>query len=441
MKAKRVIALSLALALTFSVAGAMTGCSTKDGGKGKDGKKVVLEVLTQRTDLDQNGTLAKVTKAFEDANNCTIKYTSYSNYADDVSTRMSTKDYGDVLMIPDSVKLEELSNFFEPLDTYTNAKEKWDCVDTKKHEDQVYGYPTGLNLAGGVVYNKTVFTNAGITELPTTPDEFIADLKLIAEKCEGVIPLYTNFADAWTLAQWQGLVCSASGDPSYETNLLKNKSTLMEEGNAYYSVYKMMYDIMSDKTLHEPDPSTTDWDGSKVAIAKGQIGTMVLGSWAVAQCRDEATKAGLDPDTIGYMAMPSNIDGKQYAQISADYCMGVNKNSTQKDLAKKYVEWYCAESGIATSEMAICALKGSKLPAFMEGVNTFINEPTPDEYSGIFNAIDKDSEVGTWDTDTSNFKIKLCEAGFAGKGADEFNAIIKDVNDRWEAKRAEKMAD
>ncbi|NLZ46850.1 MAG: extracellular solute-binding protein [Clostridiales bacterium] len=440
MKAKRVLALSLALALTFSVAGVMTGCG-KDGKTGKDGKKVTLEVLTQRTDLDQNGTLAKVTKAFEDANNCTVKYISYTNYADDVSTRMGTNDFGDVLMIPDSVKLEELSNFFEPLDTYTNASTKWDCVDSKMYEDQVYGYPTALNIAGGIVYNKTVFENAGITKMPTTPDEFIADLKLIAEKCEGVIPLYTNFAAAWPLAQWQGLVCSASGDSSYETNILKDKSTLFEEGNAYYTVYKMMYDVLSDKTLREPDPSSTDWDGSKVALAKGQIGTLVLGSWGVAQIREEAVKNNLDPDTIGYMVMPSNVDGKQYAQISADYCMGVNKNSTQKELAKKFVEWYCADSGIATSEMAICAVKGSEKPAFMEGVNTFINEATPEEYQGVFNKIDKESEIGTWDTDVANFKIKMCEAAFANKGESEFESIIKDVNTKWEASRKEIMGE
>ena len=34
-----------------------------------------------------------------------------------------------------------------------------------------------------------------------------------------------------------------------------------------------------------------------------------------------------------------------------------------------------------------------------------------------------------------NFKIKLAEAAFAGKGDDGFNEIIADVNKKWAAAR------
>lgn len=440
MKAKKIFAAALALsmaAVTMASCGSSDGKSSsksdkKDGGSSSG---ATIEVLTHRTDLDQNGKLAEMTKAFEEANDCTVKYVSYTNYADDVSTRMSTDDYGDVLMIPDSVELKDLGNFFEPIGSYDDMKEEWDCIDSKMYDGTVYGVPTALNLAGGILYNKQVFADAGIDTLPTTPDDFIADLQKIADNCEGVIPLYTNFSDSWTLAQWQGLVVSASGDPSYETNLLINKSDLFEEGGAYYEVYKMMYDIMSNKALHEEDPTTTDWEGCKPALAQGKIGTLVLGSWSVAQFRDAASQAGADPDNIGYMPMPANVDGTQYAQISADYCMGVNVNSDQKELSKKFIEWYCGESGLQTEEMAICAKKGSPLPDFMNGVTTFVKDPEPEEYAGKFNEIDKTSEVGTWDTDTANFKVKLCEAAFAGEGEDSFNKIIKEANDKWNSAR------
>lgn len=438
MKAKKILAGMLALTMSMGV---LAGCGgSNDSSKGSSGKKdskggTTLEVLTHRTDLEQNGKLAEMTKAFEEANDCTVQYVSYTNYADDVSTRMSTSDYGDVLMIPDSVKLADLGNFFEPLGTYDEMKEEWDCIDSKMYDNTVYGIPTALNLAGGVLYNKQVFADAGIDTLPTTPDEFVADLQKIADNCEGVIPLYTNFSDSWTLAQWQGLVVSASGDPSYEVNLLKDKTDLFAEGGAYYEVYKMMYDIMSNKALHEEDPTSTDWEGCKPALAQGKIGTLVLGSWAVAQFRTAAEEAGADPDNIGYMPMPANVDGTQYAQISADYCMGVNKNSDSKELAEKYIKWYCGESGLQTEEMAICAKKGSALPEFMNGVSTFVKDPEPAEYEGKFNEIDKTSEVGTWDTDTANFKVKLCEAAFAGEGDEAFNKIIKDTNEKWNAAR------
>lgn len=77
------------------------------------GEKITLKVLTHRTDRKDDGSLDKMTDAFEEKYNCTVEYQSFKSYADDVSTMMSTKEYGDVLMIPDTVKLADLSNFFE----------------------------------------------------------------------------------------------------------------------------------------------------------------------------------------------------------------------------------------------------------------------------------------------------------------------------------------
>lgn len=54
---------------------------------------------------------------------------------------------------------------------------------------------------------------------------------------------------------------------------------------------------------------------------------------------------------------------------------------------------------------------------------------------GKFDEIDKESGVGVWQGDEDNFKIKLAEAAFAGKGDDGFNEIIADVNKKWAAAR------
>lgn len=61
--------------------------------------------------------------------------------------------------------------------------------------------------------------------------------------------------------------------------------------------------------LTEDDFTTTSWEGSKGMINRGEIATMVLGSWAYSQMVD-ADSHGED---IGYMPFPITIDGKQYA--------------------------------------------------------------------------------------------------------------------------------
>ena len=350
------------------------------------GEKLTLKVLTCRTDRVQDGHLDEITAAFEAANNCDVVYQGYTDYVSDVSTMMNTTDYGDVLFI----------------------------------------------VSGGICYNKKVWADAGVTTLPTTPEEFIADLKLIRDNTDA-IPYYTNFAAAdWTLVQWAALVLSASGSPSYENDLLINKEDIFAPGGAYYNVYKLMYDVFSDPTLIEEDPATTDWEGCKGAINNGKIGTMVMGSWAVSQFAE----AGPNPDDIGYMPAPFSINGKQYAQSAPDYCFGINKNSSDavKELGKKYITWYIEESGDAEAEGSIGTLKGSKMPEYLEAFQNcelFVADPAPEGLVGVFDAINNDSQVGTWAGDAANFKIQIAEAAIAGKGFDAVEAIYADNNKRW----------
>ncbi len=397
---------------------------------------LTLKVLTHRTDRIEDGSLAEMTKAFEDKYNCTVEYQGFTDYASDVSTMMNTADYGDVLMIPDTVKIMDLGNFFEPLGTLEELDQKYYWADKKAYGGEVYGIAHLGTIAGGICYNKKVWADAGITSLPTTPQEFIDDLKLIRDNTDA-IPYYTNYADAsWTLVQWASLVNSASGSSTYENDILTSKRDLFVEGDAYYEVYKMMFDVFSDPTLHEEDPMTTDWEGCKAAINNGKIATMVMGSWAVSQFKE----AGDNPDDIGYMPGPFSTNGKQYAESAPDYCMGVNKNSPDdvKALGKKYITWFVEESGFAQKEGSICALKGSPMPDYLadfENCELFITAAAPEGLTGVWDAINNDSEVGTWQGDADNFKIKMAEAAFAGQGEDAFKQIVSDTNAKWNATR------
>ena len=173
---------------------------------------------------------------------------------------------------------------------------------------------------------------------------------------------------------------------------------------------------------------SSDWEGSKLMLANGEVATMTMGSWAVSQFQQVAKDNNLDPENIGYMPAPFSKDGKQYAQYAADYCMGINKNiaDDKKDLGKKYIEWFIAESGFSEAEGGINTLDGCEF---------FTANAAPDGLTGVFSAIDKDSEVGIWTGDSANFKLQLAEAAFAGKGDAGFKAIADSVNQKWAATR------
>lgn len=450
MKIRKILAAGLAASTVWSLSGCASGngnetttgsgaansAETTPAPANNGGNGLSLKVLTHRTDRIEDGTLAEMTKAFEEANNCTVVYQGFTDYGSDVPTMMNTTEYGDVLMIPDTVKVKDLANFFEPLGTYEELDAKYNWADQKMYDGIVYGIAHLGSIAGGICYNKRIWKEAGVETLPTTPEEFLADLKLIRDNTDA-IPYYTNFAEAsWTIVQWASLVNSASGSSTYENDILTAKRDLFVPGDAYYEVYKLMYDVFSDPTLHEEDPMTSDWEGCKAAINDGRIATMVMGSWAVSQFRE----AGDHPEDIGYMPAPFSVNGKQYAESSSDYCMGVNKNRSDeiKELGKKYITWFVEDSGFAEHEGSISAVKGSPLPDYLtdfEDCELFLTEPAPEGLVGVWDAINNESEVGTWQGDAANFKIRIAEAAFAGEGMEKFESILADANEKWNATR------
>ena len=155
--------------------------------------KADLKLISHRTDLIADGTfdnyVAEFQKMYPGIN---IKYEGITDYVGDMTTRLTSNDWGDICMIPTTIPLTELGDYFQVLCQLDEIKDEYNFADNRAFGTDVYGIPSTGN-AQGIVYNKAVFEAAGITELPKTPDEFIADLQLIKDKTDA-IPLYTNFA-------------------------------------------------------------------------------------------------------------------------------------------------------------------------------------------------------------------------------------------------------
>lgn len=122
------------------------------------------------------------------------------------------------------------------------------------------------------------------------------------------------------------------------------------DGTHPYALYKVLYDAVANG-LTEDDYSTTSWEDSKGMINRGEVATMVLGSWAYSQM----VAADEHGEDIGYMPFPITIDGKQYASAGADYSYGINVNSSEENQAAAmvFVKWMTEKSGFAYNEGGI----------------------------------------------------------------------------------------
>lgn len=167
--------------------------------------EATITVFNHRTDLNQDDyTGKKWSEYIADFNavypNITVELSTDTDYAESALLRLQSGDWGDVMMIP-AVDKGDLSTYFMPYGDLDTMNGLIRFASQWAFDGQVYGVPSTGN-AQGIVYNKKVFEEAGVTELPKTPEEFLAALKAIRDTFgDEVTPLYTNYAAGWTIDQ------------------------------------------------------------------------------------------------------------------------------------------------------------------------------------------------------------------------------------------------
>lgn len=440
MKLKKV--LSLALGVTMATT-ALVGCGGKTAETSGETSGEVIDItklnpeeiegeidfITHRTDLTDTLIQEYIAEFNKEYPNVKVNVEGITDYQGDIKVRMSTTEYGDVLMIPD-INKNEYANFFLPLGTLDELSKTYRNMNDRAFDDNVYGIASMLT-APGVVYNKKVFEAAGITEIPKTPDEFLAAMQKIKDNTE-VIPYYTNYVAQWTLTQWEANRC-AYGDSEVLINMSHDDAPFAQD-TVHYEIYKLMYDLVK-QGLVEPDPMSSDWEPSKQMLADGEIGAMVLGEWAVSQIKALAA----NPEDIGYMPFPITApDGKQYAEIASDLAYAVNKNTEYPEASLAFLWWMVEKSGYAQHEDGIPAQIDAPYPealsAFEEaGVEFVTLTPAPAGEEDLFDNIDNGSEVGTWQP---KWKLVMIEAAL-GNRTETYDEICEQMNADWAASRAE----
>lgn len=417
MKCKKIICGTLLTAMAMGV----IGCGSADTNTAADTQKVKEEsgfksyseivlgedftdlsaeisFFNNRTDLDSEEyggvTWKEYMEAFnKDYPNIKVNVISDTNYAEDALTHLQSGDYETVMLIP-ALDKADLGEYFLSYGTLEEMDKLINYADHWEYNDAVYGVPATAT-AQGIVYNKRVFEEAGVTELPKTPGEFIAALKAIKEHDSSIIPLYTNYAAGWTMGSWDDYSgISATGDAAFTNQgIIHTANPFKDYGDDThpFASYKILYDAVAEG-LTEEDFSTTDWEGCKGMINNGQIGCMVLGSWAYPQME----AAGPNAQDIGYMPFPITVNGTQYAIAGPDYCYGVNANApeAEQQAALVFVKWMTEKSGFTYNEDGLPVAKSSTDTKLAFENVTFLQElPALPGEEDLLNELNSESEL------------------------------------------------
>lgn len=415
MKKFRIISLIMVLSLTLA------GCSVnKEETDGKIGGTIT--VVTDRTDA--NELFDKIEKDFiakypevED-----IIWESSSDYDTYITTRMNTKDYGDVLFVPFSMNAtpSEYENYFEPLGKVEDLEKKYIDVTEADYNSTVYGLPAVINSLG-IVYNEEVFKKAGITEMPTSTEEFIAVCEQIKEKT-GAIPFFSNYK---RVAVWGGALTSYGGE-QFRSETLK-AGTAFKEGQPMREVMDLFYELAS-KGLIEADPITADQAKGYQMIADGEAAMIMRGS------QDLPTIQALNTENkLNIMPFPVKFEGKTSIPFGTPTVVGINKNSSNKETARAFLDFFISSaSGYAKDLDGMSPSKEDLTDdekKIFEENNVILTVPTETaETDELYNKIANEVGVGR----LGDVLQKVINIGLYPDQNPSYENYINELEMRWE---------
>ena len=397
-----------------------------------------ITYLSHRTDLDQDGTYKRYIGEFNKTYpNVHVTIQSDTNYDNDTLTKLSNGTVPDVLDIPSEVPKADLGRYFVPYGTVSTLGQKYNWVAYDSYQNKVYGLATFGNVAGMVV-NLQVWAKAGIdlsnkANWPKSPQQFLADLKTIKAKEPSVMPYYTNYHDGWPV-NWGGAVGSISCSDKANNQLAatNNPWSPLPGGSDEYTVNSLLYNVVNQK-LVEKDPTTTNWENSKTLIAKGEIGTMFLGSWAVPQFQLAAKTAKTNPANIGIIPFPQQVNGKWCPVAGPDTNIGISSKTKNAEAAAAWVYFLVNKSGMTASNNGLPTLKSGAFPSALSDFKASdVSVLTLDQSKATqVTTIDNDAKIGVTAQTFPQHIVDIARGAAGGSLQSYFNSL----NSQWAAAR------
>lgn len=199
---------------------------------------------------------------------------------------------------------------------------------------------TQTGWAGGLFYNKQLFRQAGINELPKTWDEFIQmSLKL---KEAGIIPIYDRMQDITIIHSAMFGSNVLSKDPTFDQKLFNGETTFAE---GWTEVLKMWKEGLIDNKILTPDMIGLTGDQIVNEFALGNVAMFPGGPWNIKTI--EETNPDLE---FEIMAIPGKEPGTSYYNGAPGVGFAVNSKTKYKEEALLFIEYLTTPEGLKKFE-------------------------------------------------------------------------------------------
>ncbi len=314
------------LAVVIS-SGSLYGCAQKENKKGSN----TIKFVSPQTQIADK--IEAYAKSFEEQNpgyHIELQINA-NNYEENVVFAFAAGDASaDVLEVHHTIDTPEFKDYLQPLGNSGDLKEKYRYLEAV--DDVVYTLPLGVDIEGGILYDKSVLNNVGVTNIPDTPEALTEILYKVQEQTD-IIPLYTHFTDKQMQKGWNALATSLDGEADYRTVLLEMDHPF-SKNTEFYRTYKILYDAVREGMTEVNTGGLGSWEEANNLLLQHKIAaTIVPAEYAY----DIWQQTNQSQDYI-YSPFVAK-DGSKYLYIGTNNGLAISKECKNVELATKWIDY------------------------------------------------------------------------------------------------------
>jgi raffinose/stachyose/melibiose transport system substrate-binding protein len=371
---RRVLVLAAGLAAAALVlAGCATGDASSDGsstGNGSDGsgESEITEPVDLSWLVDNGEATVVMANALVDAfkeiePNITITIETREGGAPGdnlVKTRLATGEMNDLLLY-NTGSLFQAINPSETLVPITNESFAGaineSFTPTVTAGGDVFGVPIGTAMGGGILYNKKVYADLGLT-VPVTWDEFMANNAAI--KAAGIDPVIQTYGETWTsqlfvLGDYHNV---EAAEPGFWERYTNNEAKYADTPAAArgFEYLQQLHEL----GYYNRDYTTATFNDGLVQLANGTGAHYPMLSFAIASVQELVPDAVND---IGFFAQPGPSADTNGLTVWTSAGLYISATSPNIDAAKKFLAFVATPEACDVQTAAI----GATGPYFIAG--------------------------------------------------------------------------
>lgn len=385
MKLKKVLALSLAAVLTFSLVGC--GASEETAQEATSEAAAASEAGTESGEVDIASLAGTEINVYTHGGNRVLgeekKDENGNTYRDESSAYLTqlaekfTKETGIKVNLNVITNEDELRPLFQveddSVDVFTAPN--WSIAEWAQYSEPYFTVEEGVEQYGdyakampndgeyiysvmparaynqAVVYNEEVLKAAGYDEVPATLDEFNEMCQKIKDM--GVTPISMHRVENWPMATVQDFASYVAGDANVFAETLKIDDPFSPE-QPFGKTIKMYTQWKADGFFEQE--VYTDFGVAMDSVAYGKAAMMLFGSWVVPQIQGRVPE-GKDPSIIKFAPAPDFGAGRYILTAPADN-WAICKFSKNKDAARAFIEYISEDAQFIADSGYIANKKG-----------------------------------------------------------------------------------